>query len=706
MIRSIQAIDWASLQPFPLAIHPGVTVLTGQNGSGKSSALDAIKAVLGAQRFGQGRTAAAYINSGRGVRPAAKEAFVLACCAGDGRPLPFADGRGEFTLVLRATRSRRLHLALPGHVMLGVSGASLAEDLQTFVSAHPRRQWMDPRAYQDKVLAPLGASAAARRLLEIPQGEAQRLLDGRPGRLLRDLLGLMGALEPLEALDARRGEYQEARAERDRAHRALLEEQLALERMSQPGSAHARLAEARDRLAEAEALARGSAHAAAEAAGDAGQAAKAACERAAGRLAEAQAKLEAARDARDAAAPAARLDRMAAAAAQALRDAGLDAEAPGLDAEAPWHAAAAGLAGAVAVAPGSWKQAQDAAAAHPGVTFIRAPRGPGPGRRLLDALLPAGVKLNRAGTHALSPAAGTLRPVAPAGAGDAGDTAAEAQAAADGARQDAAAARAQMAAAQAAAEAARDALEELGDGESLPAQAEELAGLLAARRRAQAQAAAAQAAAARAKGHEARLQRQARRLADAEELLAGQDGALEQAAEALAGAREFYAGQLRGLISGLDARFRDLCQAAGMRGELELVDDQLAEAGGRLNVRVAETPGGPLRSYHEEADLSGGWRAKTSVLILLAALAAAGGGRSLPVACLDEHSAQLDEDRAAEIGWVFHKLSREAGLQVICAMPSKRATERSEWTDSQVAFLKAGPQDAYAPLPHILEARA
>jgi energy-coupling factor transporter ATP-binding protein EcfA2 len=146
-----------------------------------------------------------------------------------------------------------------------------------------------------------------------------------------------------------------------------------------------------------------------------------------------------------------------------------------------------------------------------------------------------------------------------------------------------------------------------------------------------------------------------------------------------------------------------MCRDAGMRGELELIADPLAEAGGRLNVRVAESPQAPLRAY-AESDLSGGWRARTAVLVLLAAMCAAGGQNTLPIVALDEHAAAMDEAAIEDIGTVMQGISRTRGLQIVVTMPTKRTNEATHWCDLQVGFLKAAPDQAYAPLPHLLEA--
>lgn len=709
MLRTLQAIDWGLTPPYPLAIHPRVNVFTGPNGSGKSSAMDALKAVLGCGRFGQNRTPSSYLNNGRGTHPPARDAYVLLGCEISDRPdLPFCDETGRFTLVLWVNRTRRRHLALPGHVVLGVNGRPLAQDLEEFLDQHPRSDWLSPEDYARRVLDPLGATRGVRKLLEVPQGEAQRLLDvGRSQRLLHDLLELMGALEPLQELGRRRVQYREAQDARATARQAHTEEELRLTQAQLRLAADSRLPSAREALDGVEARLRGAAHS--ELAQIAAQVEDlqirraelaAARDRVGTDLAQAQEQAHALRSAPDAWQSAQR-------AVDALTDAGLDAQLllstlTPQEADAQQLSAAAEHLCAVVIASENWDALQPLLTRHPDVRFLRS-ANPG---TAWEQVRPAADRLTQVGdSHVgidddqLVPRLSVQLPFAPG----APQRVRELEALGWEIRRDEDEIRRLERELADRRTRASELLERLGEEPVEAAAADELAGLQAERRRAQIRVSELEADEARRADRQRRLDAQRERVEEARSFLESQEGALEEARAALSSARRVYMEQVRRFVGELNGHFQSLCADANMAGALILREDAMAEAGGRLEVQVAETKGGALRSFGD-ADLSGGWKAKTSVLLLLAAICAAGGRHTLPVCLLDEHSAQMDEDRIREVGQVFQTLARGRSMQFVCAMPSKRSTEAAEWTDTQVGFLKAPDGERYAPLPHVIEA--
>lgn len=709
MIRTLQTIDWALLPPAPVALHPRLTVLAGQNGSGKSSSMDALKALLGVQRFGQGRSAASYIHDGRELTVPAEEAVVLGCCSlPSDRNLGFADSRGDFTLLLWVTRSRRAFLALPGHVLLGMGESSLSEDWTQLKERYPRRQWYSPEEYQKKVLDPLGATRSVQRILSIPQGHAQRLLDARPDQLLANLLGIMGALDLLQQLDQRRADYQQAQTERDQAHRTFLEEQLRLSQAERELDSDRALTSVQDALTSVTARARGSLAAAQQQASQEVQAiAEAQQQLAADRqqLTEAEQRLA---DQKAAAATAPEVYAAAQRAQQALAEAGVQADI--LLEQLTDQAASVGQISQLQhrlcllwVPEKDWETALRIAADHPAVSLACGAE-PLHWWEQMTASAQAEdrdshVLLEEGSARLLVPALRVQLPITPI------DPELEQQLRKrswDLDRQGRDLRDRNATLQERNAELQRLA-EQLGEGDSQPAEPEEMAGLLAEMSRLSAEQERLLKAEKRRQQQREALVAQRERMADAEQFLKGQEGALEISRAALSEAREMYQQLVRKLIDDLDQHFRQLCDDAGMRGELGLVPDPLAEAGGRLNVKVAESPHAPLRSYID-ADLSGGWRSRTAVLVLLAALCAAGGRNTLPCALWDEHASQLDEEAINDIGYVMQELARTRGLQFIVTMPTKRANEASGWADLQIAYLKADPDQPYAPLPHLIEA--
>ena len=115
-LQGLQTIGWSHLAPGPLPLADGVTVFAGGNGSGKTSALGALGALLGARRFGGGRSPTLYIHRDHNGA-AAREAWVLA----QARVSDSATGAAaERTLVMQVTPNRRrftlLDHRLQGHL--------------------------------------------------------------------------------------------------------------------------------------------------------------------------------------------------------------------------------------------------------------------------------------------------------------------------------------------------------------------------------------------------------------------------------------------------------------------------------------------------------------------------------------------------------------------------------------------------------------
>ncbi len=256
MLRSIQSIGWSCLDPAPVNITGPVSVLIGQNGSGKSSTIDAVKALLGARRFGGGRSASSYRFGGRGGEPPLERAYVLGVVAHRGR-LDVATQQA--TMVLEVGPSRRRFTLLEGEQIIDPD--QLDTGLERLREL-PRSGWMSPVEWEQRVLGPLGVGPAFRRLLELPQGEIARALDRDSHQLLELLLELSGGRDASEqfaaareAVAAARSSQAEARRRLDRSRAELAEAELAAAEARRAGELRARLgelgAEARELLASA-----------------------------------------------------------------------------------------------------------------------------------------------------------------------------------------------------------------------------------------------------------------------------------------------------------------------------------------------------------------------------------------------------------------------------------------------------------------------
>ena len=226
-IEQLQLVYWGALRadPIDLAVD-GINVATGPNGSGKTTALDAVKLMLGVADLG--RKPADYIFDGGGeAGQRADHALIKAIFANPARPgragRVFADaGRGceasaHVTAICEITRDgRRRYAVLPGPLMWGAPGRDLEADIQALRTRIPHNQWHQPRKW-DELLARAGVSKALRGVIAIKQGETDKTIEASPAELLRRVLELTGKQETLDQfreaktrLVAARDAYQEA----------------------------------------------------------------------------------------------------------------------------------------------------------------------------------------------------------------------------------------------------------------------------------------------------------------------------------------------------------------------------------------------------------------------------------------------------------------------------------------------------------------
>ena len=232
MLRSLEIRDVLIIDRLALAFQPGLNVLTGETGAGKSILLDALGFVLGWRgrsdlvRSGadQGEVVAVFDLSpghpGRGVLEAAgiaveDEVILRRVIGSDGRKTGFINDRRVSGEVLRDLSETlvELHGQHDDRGLLNPRGHRMLLDAYTGVDLGPvRAAW---RAWSDARGALAGAEAA----MERARAEED---------FLRHAVGELGKLRPLAgedaALDVRRRTMQAAeriRADVARAHGAL-----------------------------------------------------------------------------------------------------------------------------------------------------------------------------------------------------------------------------------------------------------------------------------------------------------------------------------------------------------------------------------------------------------------------------------------------------------------------------------------------------
>lgn len=720
-LTSLQAIYWSHMAPSTIPLTGSVTVMCGANGSGKSSAMDAIKAVLGARRFGQGRTPAHYIHRG----PDGQADYALVLLGVSGLTRLRSDGSDTGTLCLSVTRRSRRFLLTDEPVTLA---EPLTESAAAFIESMPRERWLAPERWAREVMEPLGVGAVMLRLLELPQGEAHRVIQSRQAELVPQLLGMLGYQDRLEELASQRARLGEAQGERDAARKATLSERRRVSSLEEGFRLAEELSARREETSTAgqilgAALTRRIGTqvqllaGAAEAESEATQHASAADEAAAGasaRLRERASRLGLSTRQRE-----------------ELSWAGVEHSLTLVDEHLNVDAGVRDLIHELLgrrrfTLVGQDDEALRAAfkvARRCGTLVARAPQAPtapapsGSARALAGATHPAvdaylerigfNTELTHDGDGAWFGSEWHSDPGGP------GEDALEAVGRAEQARADARHAR------------DRARTERLRIAADLNQLRSELAGLgdlpesdggdvdvdldeLRAERRAREHSLGHLAARVRdLVGDEGALTKVAERyeaakvrLDEAERVLGDHDETLERLMGALTSAQEIWRDELGAILGELRERFGTLAEAAGMEGELVVEPDPVS--GARIDLLVREHPGRPLKGFFRDGDLSGGWRVKIGMVLLLAALT--GEHSDCPLVMIDEHAASLDEERSQELGDVFRRLAEQEGLQFVLCAPTKRVNEGMDWCDAQIGFLAPEGDAEWAPAPLVLQA--
>jgi len=191
---------WSSLR---VPLDAGVVVLSGPNGSGKTTMLDAVRQVLHAPRLSQNRRVAHYLRQPN--RPALLRAVVSNPAHERGRR-PF-DRQQVFTdeatlacaLVPDGGSPEKRYAVLPGRVPPQELQSRLLES----------RDWLAPEEYR-RVLDYAGVSRSLMHILALEQGRADELSRQKPRELFRWVMEARGTQQVLERYTAARRRYEDS----------------------------------------------------------------------------------------------------------------------------------------------------------------------------------------------------------------------------------------------------------------------------------------------------------------------------------------------------------------------------------------------------------------------------------------------------------------------------------------------------------------
>lgn len=198
----------------------------------------------------------------------------------------------------------------------------------------------------------------------------------------------------------------------------------------------------------------------------------------------------------------------------------------------------------------------------------------------------------------------------------------------------------------------------------------------------------------------AELADQEERLQRADEMVSGKRELLDRVEEVAREAKRRYDGHVKQTIDRLNASFRDMCDRAGMKGELDLRPSVTNQEEFELDARVAHNRGDAMLSFQDSAH-SGGEKAKIAVLLLLAAMSSEGAADLL---VMDEHTAHLDSTNIDILGGLMGAL--RSHVQFILATPANAEALRLDWANHELVFFSREDGEPYAPPIQILTREA
>jgi len=240
--------DWDYFQNVRVPLHGDVVLVTGPNGSGKTTFIDAIRQLVGARRLSSKRHTEHY------VRDPARFPLIRAVVsntAQNASARPFLHERitsDEVTLAcaLVTTRSgdlERRYAILPGRA----TGAQLQEVLLESRGFYP------PERYQ-RALQNAGLSRSMLQVIALEQGKTNALFEVAPRELFERVIGTRGDREILERYRDARRRYEDTEKELNQQIAALCRSQVELGAIKREVERLNSWIESRDRVAHLEAV--------------------------------------------------------------------------------------------------------------------------------------------------------------------------------------------------------------------------------------------------------------------------------------------------------------------------------------------------------------------------------------------------------------------------------------------------------------------
>jgi chromosome segregation ATPase len=240
--------DWDYFQNVRVPLHGDVVLVTGPNGSGKTTFIDAIRQLVGARRLSSKRHTEHY------VRDPARFPLIRAVVSNttqNASARPFLHERitsDEVTLACAIVTTRssdleRRYAILPGRA----TAAQLHEVLLE------SRDFYPPERYQ-RALQNAGLSRSMLHVIALEQGKTNALFEVSPRDLFERVIDTRGDREILERYRDARRRYEDTEKELNQQFAALYKNQVELETVRREVERLNSWIEARDRVAHLEAV--------------------------------------------------------------------------------------------------------------------------------------------------------------------------------------------------------------------------------------------------------------------------------------------------------------------------------------------------------------------------------------------------------------------------------------------------------------------
>ena len=229
----LELLHWDIQANQVLVLQPGVNLLTGENGSGKTSILDAIKVVLGGTKIGGDRSVEDYLAAQ--AAPYAMIRLVADNRAPEGsRVRPFD----------RVQPSEANHFTLAVVYTAGEEGYSgewyfCPGDVSPLVRGFEGRAFARKSDYTAR-LDKLGMGRSFRKLLCTRQGQIASLCEEKPEQLFDLLFDFIGGKEVLEEWEALRRDFDKQQRGHDDRARVLNQREGELDRLRERKRVHDR----------------------------------------------------------------------------------------------------------------------------------------------------------------------------------------------------------------------------------------------------------------------------------------------------------------------------------------------------------------------------------------------------------------------------------------------------------------------------------